>query len=245
MLNKNTLLKIRKLALKIDWDVSFKGESKGNKHLFRIVKIAKFLAERTNANLLIVEAGALLHDTNLPSENDYNYQRNKQTVKKLLKSFNLTESELNGIAECAASHEGIIKPKTLEAKIVHDADVLEKSGMLGIIRHTWKLTNLKKIKSSNIDSQTAQKILDHIRWRGKMLQIPLAQKLYEYLDVSVRKKRLTGMVRKTAELAEQGIVTEKIADLLSKELSNDQRAKLKQQLNLTYLRKFQEVFRNR
>lgn len=238
MLNKNTLLKIRKLALKIDWDVSFEGKSKGNKHLFRVVKIAKFLAKRTNADSLVVEAGALLHDIGLPSENDHDYQQNKQTVKKLLKSFNLTESELHEIAECVASHEGTVEPKTLEAKIVHDADVLEKSGMLGIIRHTWKLINLKKIKSKDINDEIAQGILDHIQWRGKKLQTPLAQKIHEYLDISMEKKQLTQIIRKTAELAKQGIITEKIAGLLFKELNDNQRTKLKQQLELTCLRNF-------
>ena len=94
MLNKNTLIKIKKLALKIDHDVAFDGKSKGNKHLFRVVRIAKFLSQKTEADLFIVVAGALLHDTALPSGNDYNYLKNKKIVKKLLKTFNLSPDEL-------------------------------------------------------------------------------------------------------------------------------------------------------
>jgi len=145
MLNKNTLQKIKKLALKTDHNVAFSGKSKGNKHLLRVVLIAKFLAQKTGADESIVVAGAFLHDTALPSGNDYNYLKNKKIAKDLLKHFNLSQIELEGIVECVASHEGITNPKTLEAKVVHDADVLEKLGFLGIIRHTWKLTNSGKI----------------------------------------------------------------------------------------------------
>ena len=58
MLNKNILLKIKKLALKIDHDIAFGGKSKGNKHLLRVVRIAKFLARKAGANESIAVAGA-------------------------------------------------------------------------------------------------------------------------------------------------------------------------------------------
>lgn len=238
MRNKNILLKIRELALRIDWDDAFTGKSKGNRHLFRITKIAKFLAKKTGANLFIVEAGALLHDISLPYGQDVNYQQNKQRLVKLLRPFKLTQLELNNIAECVASHEGTVKPKTLEAKVVHDADVLEKAGILGIVRHTWKLTNLKKINPDKINSETVHGILCHIKWRSKRLQIPLAKVINQYLSVHIASNQAKKIVAKTAKLAKQGIVTEKIAGLLAKELTDIQRNRLKEQLSLSYLRTF-------
>ena len=113
MLNKNTLLKIKKFALKIDHDISFGGKSKGNRHLLRIVRVAKFLAKKTGADSLVVEAGAFLHDIALPSGNDYDYLRNKKIVRNVLKPFNLSRVELNSVAECVASHEGLVTPRTL------------------------------------------------------------------------------------------------------------------------------------
>lgn len=235
MLNKSILSKIRKLAFQIDWDIAFNGKSKGNKHLFRIVKIAKFLAKKTGANLFIVEAGALLHDTALPFGNDSNYKHTKKRAINLLQRFNLTQSELDKIADCVASHEGTVKPKTLEAKVVHDADVLEKSSILGIIRHTWKLVNLKKINGDKITNKEVKEILQHLKWRRARLQITISKELSQRLDANLDTDQVKKIIQKTAKLAEEAIVTEKIVTALYKQLNSNQLSILKSQLDLKYL----------
>lgn len=238
MFNKNTLLKIKKLALKIDHEVAFGGKSRGNKHLLRVIRIAKFLARKTGADESIVVAGAFLHDTALPSGNDYNYLKNKKIVKDLLKHFNLSRNELDEIAECVASHEGTVNPKTLEAKVVHDADALEKAGLLGVIRHTWKMTNLKKINHETIEDHDVKMILSHIEWRKKRLQTPIAKKIGKYLAIPIDKQKIKIMVALSATMAFDGVITEKIAATLRKHLNKKENEKLKEQLNLNYLSKF-------
>lgn len=238
MLDNKTLLKIKELALKIDHDVAFGGKSKGNKHLFRVVKVAQFLAKKTGADFAITTAGAFLHDTALPSGNDYEYSQNKKIIKKLLQDFDLSQNELDKIAECVASHEGTAKPKTLEAKIVHDSDVLEKVGLLGVIRHTWKTTNQNKLDPSAVNSKDVDKIVRHISWRRKRLQTPIAKKIANYLTVPISKHEAKTIVTITADMAVRGIVTEKIAMALRKHLSQKQNVKLKEQLNLGYLKFF-------
>lgn len=238
MLDKNTLLKIKKLALKIDHDIAFGGKSKGNKHLLRVVRIAQFLAQKTGANPAITTAGAFLHDTALPSGNDYEYAQNKRIVKKLLEPFILSKDELNKIAECVASHEGTVNPKSLEAKIVHDADVLEKVGLLGIIRHAWKMTNQNKLDPFAVKDGDVNKIISHILWRRKKLQTSIARKMSQYLTVSVSKQKAKIIVTLAADMAARGIVTEKIAVALRKNLNQKQSEKLKEQLNLGYLTVF-------
>lgn len=238
MFDKNTLLKIKELALKIDHDIAFDGKSKGNKHLLRVVRIAQFLAQKTGANPAITTAGAFLHDTALPSGNDYEYIQNKRIVKKLLEPFSLLENELNKIAECVASHEGTVNPKSLEAKIVHDADVLEKVGLLGIIRHTWKTTNQNKLDPSDVKDKDVENIINHILWRRKRLQTPIAIKVAKHLTVPVSKRKAKTVVTIAATMAAQGIITEKIALALHKRLNQKQNEKLKEQLNLGYLNLF-------
>lgn len=238
MLNKKTLNKIKNIALRIDHDLAFDGKSKGNKHLYRIVRVAKFLAKKNGANIPIVEAGALLHDTALPSGNDYNYSKNKQIVKKLLKNLRIEDGDLNKISECVASHEGTVKPKNLEAKIVHDSDVLEKTGILGLIRHAWKMTNSARIDPKKIKESDVKQISDHIEWRRKKLETETAKKIAKYLNVKVNKKTLKIIVRKSSEMASRGIITEKIAAVIQKNLNQRQSTKLKEQLNLKYLKKF-------
>lgn len=235
---KNILLAIQNLALKIDNDVAFGGKSKGNKHLWRVTRIAKFLAEREQADMFVVLAGAWLHDVALSSGDDYDYVNNKKIVKKLLRQFKLSKQRMDNIAECVASHEGAVNPKSLEAKIVHDADVLDKTGWLGVIRHTWKLVNSGKIDAEKFTNNDAVMVLNHIRWRKKRLQTKLAKKIAKYLTVSPCKKRAKEVMELVAKLAVNGVVTEKIAIRLKKCLGKKQNKKLCEQLKLDYLCRF-------
>lgn len=238
MLDKITLLKIKNMAIEIDHSVAFGGKSKGNRHLLRVVRVAKFLAQKTGADEAVSFAGAFLHDTALPSGNDYDYSQNKRIVKDLLKNFNLSKEESEGIAECVASHEGTTTPKTLEAKVVHDSDVLEKTGLLGMIRHTWKLTNSGKINHQMVTDKDVRTVVDHIAWRGKKLQTPIAKKIGKYLTIPIGREKAKTIVSISAGLAFDGVVTEKIAVALRKHLTKKENAKLKEQLSLSYLNKF-------
>ncbi|PIR44511.1 MAG: hypothetical protein COV10_04670 [Candidatus Vogelbacteria bacterium CG10_big_fil_rev_8_21_14_0_10_51_16] len=237
MITKSKLKEIRTLAIKIDHDLAFAGKSKGNKHLERVVQVADFLANKVGADRSVVFAGAVLHDTALPTGNDYNYTSNKKVVKNLLKPLNLDQSDLNKIAECVGSHEGTVKPRSLEAKVVHDADVLEKTGLLGIIRHTWKMTNLGKIDHTSVTDANVKMILDHIVWRGRKLHTPIAKKIRKHLAHSIGHEKAKLIVSISAEMAFRGIVTEKIAVALRKYLSRTEKEMLKAQLTLSYLKK--------
>jgi len=237
MINQKNIKEIKKLGIKIDHDIAFGGKSKGNKHLFRAVKIAKYLATKTKADLSIVETGTWLHDTALPSGNDYNYENNKKIVMSLLSPINISQIDKDLIAECVASHEGTEKPKTLEAKIVHDADVLEKLGILGIIRHTWKMTNSNEIDPELINDRDVKKVLEHIKWRNKKLQTPIAKKIARYLNVPISIKNARIIVLIASKNAMNGVITEKITVLVRKHLNKQQKEKLEEQLNLSYLNK--------
>ncbi|MDO8594418.1 MAG: HD domain-containing protein [bacterium] len=230
MLNKKTLQKIKKLGIETDWNSAFGGKSKGNRHLIRMVAISTWLAGKTGADVRIVEAAAFLHDSALPTGNDYDYEKNKKVVKKLLKNITLSKSDLDRIAECVASHEGTVMPKTLEAKIIHDADVIEKSGMLGVIRHTWKLTNSSAKKVIN-----AQEVLQHILWREKRLQLPISKKLVRRLNGNLKISRLKDLVPRIGKLASEAIVTEKIIVMLRDSFTTAENRDLQQQVKLLRL----------
>lgn len=238
MMNQKSIKDIKKLGIKIDHDMAFGGKSKGNKHLSRAVKIAKFLAFKAKADIKIVESGAWLHDTALPTGDDYNYDKNKKIVMKLLSSINISKSDKGLVAECVASHEGREDPKTLEAKIVHDADVIEKLGILGIIRHTWKLTNLNEINPEIITDDDVKKVLNHINWRKKRLQTLQAKKIGKYLNIKVSKNEAKKIISVASKLAFNSVTTEKIARILCHSLNNKNKEMLKEQLNLSYLNKF-------
>jgi uncharacterized protein len=235
VIDKKTLSKIKQFGLKLDWECSFLGKSKGNKHLFRVVKVAKFLAQKEKADLHIVEAAAWLHDIGLVY-GESNLKKIKKIVSPILRKFNLTKSEIERIKECIISHEGMVRPRSLEAKIIYDADTLDKMGVLGIIRHTWKLTNLKKINSKNINKETCQKILDHIKWRETKLNTSSARKLSRYLTIDIGKAQAKKIVQITANLAEKGVISEKIANFLFNQIEPKYTKILKSQLSLDYLK---------
>ena len=231
-----TLRKIKKFAITTDWLSTFGGKSKGNKHLYRVVKIAKYLAKETDADIFIVEAGALLHDIALPAGDDSDYLKNKQAARNALARFQLNDSDIEAIAECVATHEGTARPKTPEAKIVHDADVLEKSGILGLIRHTWKMANSGQIDPENISRRDIGKIVHHIDWRKKQIQTSAAKKLHRKIDTKLGVNKLNIITPQIAKLAKKAVITEDIAKIISKELTKGQRLKLARQLSLYYLK---------
>lgn len=235
MLNSKTLRHIQKIGIETDHIAAFGGKSKGNKHLLRVVKIAKFMAKKTGADLKVTEAGAWLHDTALPTGNDYDPVTNKRVVKRLLQSVDLTPAEIERIAECVASHEGTKRPSSIEAQIVHDADVIEKTGILGIIRHTWKMTNSGTIDPTDVKDTDARAVLQHIAWRRAQLRLPLSRKFARALSVPVSMKQARDIVAITAPLAHRGVITEKIAKVLEKRLNKKQVIALKSQLVVTYL----------
>lgn len=235
---ENRLKIIKEFAIQSDWDNAFGGKTRGNRHLFRVAKIARFLAKKEKVNIFISEAGALLHDIilSLGYNDDYDYARNKKLCFKELKKLPLSKDELIKISECVASHEGTIKPTTLEAQIVHDADVLEKSGLLGLIRHTWKLTNSGIIDPEKISKLDVEKVIKHIKWREKQIDSEEAKKISKELNNSINFPTADIIVRQTSRLAAEGVITEKIARSLFSKLSNEKVKVLESQLNLSYLK---------
>ena len=219
MIKKSIIRIIKNYSVNADWELAFGGKAKGNRHLFRVAKIAKYLAKKENAKMDIVEAGAWLHDIGLIKGNDNVPQEIRAIAENFLQKLNLSVEEQNFIADCVESHEGLVLAKTLEAKLVHDADVLDKSGVLGVIRHTWKITNL-------IDPQARpDKIYDilkeHLFWRKSKLYTPTAKKIANTMQKQLsvfmdNKKQAIVVIEFINKLAYKGYTTEKIARRLIK-----------------------------
>jgi len=177
MLNNEQLEKIKQFALDLDWEQAFDGKSKGNRHLFRIVALAKQLAQDYPVDMTIVEAGAWLHDTNLSVTIAGSTLANEEKVRSLMNSLNVSQADAEKILHCIEAHDGRVIALSLEAKIIHDADTLEKMGSLGVIRETWKRSQL---------GWTTEKILEHLQIhlqkREKNLYLPEAKKRAKYLN---------------------------------------------------------------
>lgn len=109
-------------------------------HIRRVVKTALELAENEDADKEIVEAAAWLHDcVLLPKDHPDRGKASKLAAKKageFLSKARFPNEKIPGVVHAIEAHSfsGGIQPKTLEAKIVQDADRLDALGAIGIAR---------------------------------------------------------------------------------------------------------------
>jgi uncharacterized protein len=109
-------------------------------HILRVVKSSKKLAEQENANMNVVIPAAYLHDCVTVPKNhpDRNISSVLSADKAIdfLQSIDYPQEYFNSIHHAISAHSfsANIETKTLEAKIVQDADRLDALGAIGIAR---------------------------------------------------------------------------------------------------------------
>ena len=106
-------------------------------HTYRVCRTAKIIAENEEANVIIVQLAALLHDVDDIKLSPGTYA-NKERAKAFLIENGVDESTIQNICEIIsevsfAGKDSII-PKTIEGKCVQDADRLDALGAIGIAR---------------------------------------------------------------------------------------------------------------
>lgn len=182
MLSNELIQKIKNQAVQLDWKVAFGGKADGNRHLFRVNKIIKYLVKKEGGNNKIAQIGGWVHDVSLAWGSDYDQRHVEKYTLKFLRNFKeLNEDEIRMISACAISHEAGGKEISIEAKIVHDADVIDKTGVLGIIRHIWKSTNMleKRILTTKQDLSKIQK---HLKSRKTQIYTKTGADIAEQLN---------------------------------------------------------------
>jgi HD superfamily phosphodiesterase len=171
VLNDKQLKKIREFSVDLSWNFTFGGNAIGNMHLFRTLSIAKKISANYDVDLTVVEAGVWLHDTNLEKNVIADTLANKDKIIEFLTKIGVSELDREKIIWCVESHDGRIPAKSIESKIVHDADTLEKMGPLGVIRETWK-----KCQAGWNTERIALHLKKHIKFRENKLYTKEAKK---------------------------------------------------------------------
>jgi len=109
-------------------------------HIMRVYKNAQKLCKKEKANEKLVLSSVLLHDIISYPKSD---ERNKissvksaEEAKKILKKFDFTDKEIQIVSDAIRDHSFSRgkTPKTLEGKILQDADRLDAIGAIGIAR---------------------------------------------------------------------------------------------------------------
>ncbi|MBU1152320.1 HD domain-containing protein [Patescibacteria group bacterium] len=110
-------------------------------HTMRVHALCLHIGKIEKANMKILEAAALLHDIARPQEDKEkgrvcHAELGAKMAAKILQKNNYNPDEIDQISHCIATHRfrGKLKPESLEARILFDADKLDSIGAVGIGR---------------------------------------------------------------------------------------------------------------
>ena len=117
------------------------GEGSGHDwwHVYRVWKIAQTVGKKEEANMFVVELAALLHDISDWKFNDGDEDVGVRTTKLWLESLKVDQEVVDHVCEIirTSSFKGAgvkNEMKTLEGKVLQDADRLDAIGAIGIGR---------------------------------------------------------------------------------------------------------------
>jgi HD superfamily phosphodiesterase len=138
-LTKKQMIQIKKFALNY-----YKGLDKTHNiwHASETVRLAKYIARKEKASMQISELGALLHQF---------HPEHIKAVEKFLKKIKVDKNIANQLLHCVycVDRKTVHEAKTLEAKIVFDADKLQTIGPFGLLReaaYLAEITNMEFVK---------------------------------------------------------------------------------------------------
>ncbi|MBW1722085.1 MAG: HD domain-containing protein [Deltaproteobacteria bacterium] len=110
-------------------------------HVLRVRNLCLHIAETEGADRQVLEIAAYLHDIGRPAQEASrgricHGERGAKIAGEFLERYPLDRETRNNILHCIRTHRfrGNHAPKTLEAKILFDADKLDAIGAVGVAR---------------------------------------------------------------------------------------------------------------
>jgi len=144
-----------------------KDDIHGFKHTERVLKQSLEIGTNLNANLPVIKIAALLHDVGRYLNKDEEVRNHAEISAEIAENFiiksnfNLAIEDVENILHCIRAHSfsNELKPKTLEAKILSDADKLDALGAIGLYR-TIGFTILRNGGLDDVIAHLENKILE-------------------------------------------------------------------------------------
>jgi uncharacterized protein len=112
----------------------------GFDHIQRVYRMAEHLAHKEGADVEIVRAAALLHDAGGPltGETRSDHQlASAEFAHDVLSAEGWQADGIESVQHCIRAHryrDDREQPKTIEAKVLFDADKLDAIGAIGVVR---------------------------------------------------------------------------------------------------------------
>jgi len=178
MKNKEIVEEIKKIVEK---EMEGTDPSHDFLHVMRVynlcLKIAKY---EQNVDLEVLKLAALLHDI-ARSKEDFDEtgkirheMEGAKMAEEILTKFNFSKEKIKKIKECIISHRfrGNDEPKTIEAKILFDADKLDVIGATGIARTFISVGMYKQKIHRDVDiNEYVKENLEGGRKNGRIINL--------------------------------------------------------------------------
>lgn len=148
-------------------------------HMYRTVRIARYLAKKEGADVKICEATAFLHDIVQTSYHSMHEKKGAKISKEFLKRLKIDEEDIVKICNAIERHNwnNLIKVKnpSIEDKISYDADKLQMLIPSGLSKGFAYRFVVKKLSVE----ESAKEIEDMQKRVFRRLQTKTAKKLAE------------------------------------------------------------------
>lgn len=186
----------------------------GLDHTERVVKLAKYLGKKENADLEIIEIASIMHDIGRQEETKTKWKTCHATygatlAKNILEELWLEQNKIEKIYHCIYTHRSRNnnEPESIEAKVLFDADKIDSLWATGIGRlfmfasHVWaKLHNDKWTNIYETESYTEE----DTAYREFVLKLSkIKDKLYTNSGKELAQKRHEVMVKFFEDLNEE------------------------------------------
>lgn len=131
---------IEKLKIEVQKRMRKNDPAHDFEHTMRVYKNAQKIAKKERANMKLVLVAALLHDIiSFPksgSRSKTSSTKSALAAQKILKKYDYSNDEIKIVLEAICDHSfsrGLV-PRTIEGKVLQDADRLDAIGAIGIAR---------------------------------------------------------------------------------------------------------------
>jgi uncharacterized protein len=213
-------------------EIAEKGSSFEHKmdHVMRVYNMCLLLAKNEDVDLDILKAAALLHDIARSKEDEDKTGKvdhallGAEMAESILKDLDFPREKIQSVKDCIASHRyrNDHEPKTMEAKILFDADKLDTIGAIGVARSfVWIGKNNANIYSDEDSKKYVKENLEGGKLNGKIIDKTKHSPQIEFETKTkfLKEKLYTGKGKKICE--ERIEYVEKFLDRLEKEIKGE------------------------